>query len=70
MRKLLVQKIFRRAEFFAAAVAPLDCGWRRRLSSAAEGSTLLWIFLGIPRRDVYKQANSIATIHGSFCTVR
>jgi hypothetical protein len=39
MRKLLVQKIFRRAEFFAAAAAPLDCGWRRRLSSAAEGST-------------------------------
>jgi hypothetical protein len=37
-RKLLLQKIFRGAEFFAAA--PLDSGWRRRLSSAAEGSTL------------------------------
>jgi hypothetical protein len=51
MRKLLVQKIFRRAEFFAAAAAPLDCGWRRRLSSAAEGSNQ-YFYLG-PILDQY-----------------
>jgi hypothetical protein len=51
MRKLLVQKIFRRAEFFAAAAAPLDCGWRRRLSSAAEGSSRACPGPPLPRPD-------------------
>jgi hypothetical protein len=42
--KRFCKKIFRRAEFFAAA--PLDCGWR--LSSAAEVSTTVAISLAPP----------------------
>jgi hypothetical protein len=35
------KKFFRRAEFFAAAAAPFDCGWRRRLRGLPIGPIIV-----------------------------